>query len=840
MLKKWVAAAFVMALCIVPATGYAQETAQPKPDASSPEEEQNLVSVLLTGDNAAEAFQVLSEATGFSIIVSGSLTNTKLFAAIVDMNAEDALEQIVKVNGLHYVRNDKVVWVLSDEEYYEDFNMGRVRRIIPLKHARADDIKAALSEMLSKNGVIVSYPDTNVVVLAEVKDRIDELEKLALELDRAEETRVFEVRHAIASDLAFLLQPYVNKPENLQPDYRTNQLVVKDTPENLERIAQLVTQFDRPDSVATRIFPLKYANAYDVAALLQDVLNGGQRGQYGMGGASGASLSGLGRQAARSGAAGASRVSAGRRMGGGLYQRGAMAGRGFGLDSGMGGTGNVSAEAPASASARTAAPAATAAAAATATAAAAAAGAATGAAAAITPQPGAAAPAPVAAQPGAAAPAATPAATAPGAATPAAGTPGAQGVPPEGSVGVLATVVADSRTNSVIVTHTQAMLERLAKIIESVDTPNDFHVYQFLQANPVEIDVATKLQGLLPADSGYVDVDEVSKKVVFRAPDDQANQIMQLLKEWDKARRQIEIAAEILSINVNLINELGITWEVVTDTVQHNIRYRTLDSLVRFPPAVGDTASQGNFRIGNIKTTDYSVLIQALSSDSDTQIIASPKILVRDGEEAVFSSTRDEPYTVVTVDGNTQTTLEDVRFLNIGVQLQVAPIINEEEQIILKVGLENSSLAGRTSKGVPIVDRATAESTVTVNNGGTLLLGGLRQRERALTKSGLPGLKSLPLLGHLFRSRRGDRKEYEIILVLKPSMMANSTDAAPTIGNIAEQLRRESKGKNLFDPPKKLHTEQPPADVLPTTAAPPVATEPSPQDQTPAGSPPAQ
>jgi type II secretory pathway component GspD/PulD (secretin) len=75
---------------------------------------------------------------------------------------------------------------------------------------------------------------------------------------------------------------------------------------------------------------------------------------------------------------------------------------------------------------------------------------------------------------------------------------------------------------------------------------------------------------------------------------------------------------------------------------------------------------------------------------------------VRDGQEAIFSTARDEPYRVVTVDGNTQTTLEDVRFLNVGVNLSVTPTINDEDFVTLDVLLEISDLV-EIRDDIPIV-----------------------------------------------------------------------------------------------------------------------------------------
>src|SRR5690606_16216362 len=117
-----------------------------------------------------------------------------------------------------------------------------------------------------------------------------------------------------------------------------------------------------------------------------------------------------------------------------------------------------------------------------------------------------------------------------------------------------------------------------------------------------------------------------------------AREILALLRAWDDAIRQVRIEAEIMSVNVNFLRELGITWEAVFNELDE---VSLAGAQAIFPPAIGDGSPQARISIGDLEEDEYNVLIQALRSDGDTEIIASPRILVRDGSEAVFSSVRD-------------------------------------------------------------------------------------------------------------------------------------------------------------------------------------------------------
>jgi len=169
----------------------------------------------------------------------------------------------------------------------------------------------------------------------------------------------------------------------------------------------------------------------------------------------------------------------------------------------------------------------------------------------------------------------------------------------------------------------------------------------------------------------------------------------------------------------------------------------------------------------------------------------------------VFSEVRDEPYTVVTVAGETLTTMQDVRFLNVGVSLMVMPVINENDQVVLDVQLELSDLV-EIRDNIPVVDRATAQSSVTVANGGAVILGGLRQHMKTRVDRGTPGLRKIPILGALFRTRRRDRSESEIVLILRPVIVGDS-EPVPEHADIKLPIDSSTqKEKTIINEPIKL------------------------------------
>ena len=649
------------------------------------------ISLNIEGEDIAEAMRLFADATGFSILVSKKATG-KISAYINDMAPERALKEIVEVNGFRFVKKDRVVWVLTEDEFFEDLDLGRQRRVLPLLHAKAADVAAVVQNALSKSGSVISYPKANSLFVTERSERIERIEELVARLDKPCATRVFQLQHAPATDILDLLREHLGDDAALQADFRTNQIIVADTIPRLESIQDLLREFDVPDRVSTRAFPLKYAPANDVARLLREILSGRKSSEDALSSTSS-----------------------------------------------------------------------------------------------MRPEEKTQYPTAPPTSPDAAEHEAKQESTKPGPPSPEIESE-AEDVP---GLGPLANVAADVRSNAVIITHTTAVLERLARIIEEIDVPSEFYFYQFQNVNPAELDLETKLVGLLPAEGGYLNVDPVSKKVAFRSSPEQAREIFALLAQWDDVIRQVRIEAEILSVNASLIKRLGISWQAVIQDIDHGFlspsETRPVDAQVNFPAPIGAGSPQGILSVGEIESDDYTATLQALASDSDTEVIASPRILARDGQSAIFRSARDEPFKEVTVDGNTQTTLENVRFLNVGTSLIVTPVISKNDVIVIEVQLEISDLA-EIRDGIPVVDRSAAQSTVAVRDRGTLVLGGLRQRSRTTVVQGVPGLRKIPLLGGLFRNKRKDKAESEIILVLRPYIVREDHDEIPTSAGLREEI----------------------------------------------------
>ena len=191
-------------------------------------------------------------------------------------------------------------------------------------------------------------------------------------------------------------------------------------------------------------------------------------------------------------------------------------------------------------------------------------------------------------------------------------------------------------------------------------------------------------------------------------------------------------------------------------------------SVLNAPGVTAGSALQGTWQTPNNRV---STLIQALERIGLVRTLAEPNLTAISGEVAIFRAGGEFPIPVATQDG--QITVDWKQF---GVGLSFTPLVISENRISLRIESEVSDL---TSKGavtigtlvIPALQLRRAKTTVELPSGGSLVIAGLLSDDTRQSIEGVPGLKNLPVLGTLFRSRDFRRKESELVVIVTPYMV---------------------------------------------------------------------
>ena len=402
------------------------------------------------------------------------------------------------------------------------------------------------------------------------------------------------------------------------------------------------------------------------------------------------------------------------------------------------------------------------------------------------------------------------------------------------------TVVADERTNSVLVTGDKATRLRYRALITHLDTPleegGDTQVRYLRYTDAV--DLATKLQSQYsgsgaqaaagkdaapPAQRGEVSIwaDEATNALIITAPPKTMKSMIAVIDKLDIRRAQVMVEAIIVEVSSDKAAELGVTWAIGDKNLNNAVGVTKFDKTTGIVGiagpilAGGDTGTTGaaasaignglTLGLGRLRDSgvSFAAIIEALESDGTTNIIGTPIIVTLDNEEAEIKVGQEVPFvtgsftnTGSTGGGgsNSVNPFQTVQREQVGLSLKLTPQINEGDAVRLKIEQEISSLSQSTQAVDLITSNRTINTTVIVEDGGTLVLGGLIQEQVDETQQRVPLLGRIPLIGALFRSDSTTKKKTNLMVFIRPTILRDDDTAAFETNAKYNYIRDEQLG----------------------------------------------
>jgi len=299
--------------------------------------------------------------------------------------------------------------------------------------------------------------------------------------------------------------------------------------------------------------------------------------------------------------------------------------------------------------------------------------------------------------------------------------------------------------------------------------------------------------------------------------------LLETLKKLDVQPKQVLIEVLIAEISLDDSTKLGIEWLLKTTTHAEGKSFQTvggftsskdstsanalLDSLTTLAPV---TSGKGFVNI--LDPGRFNVVINAAADSDKINVLASPHILALDNKEAKIEIADEVPTAssittgIAGADGNTATS--QVQFKSVGTILTVTPHINEKKQVTLKISQEVSELGKTTTLGTSGdfqgFTTRKVNTTAIVQDGHTLVLGGIINEKVQKTRTGLPFLSDIPLFGYLFGSTTDSVTKKELILMVTPHVVANREEA--------DQLTEDYKNR-VKDLKKKIDARNKQSDI---------------------------
>lgn len=243
-----------------------------------------------------------------------------------------------------------------------------------------------------------------------------------------------------------------------------------------------------------------------------------------------------------------------------------------------------------------------------------------------------------------------------------------------------------------------------------------------------------------------------------------------LLRSWDKARPEVLVDLEIMEVSRIKLRNLGV------DLSAKNLGLRFNDGST----TLGDSGT-GWFKLKGLKlgdTANFEVAlplayIQFLESDSDTKIIAQPRLRGLGGEEIKYFAGQKVPipqatFSPIAAGGVSTQPIVNYNLQDIGIDVKLKPRVHAEKEVTLEVEIEVSSIAGTGIADIPIIATRKIKNQLRLKDGETNLLAGLLRDEERKSIKGIAGLKNLPILGSLFSNTDTTIEQTDVILVITP------------------------------------------------------------------------
>ena len=378
---------------------------------------------------------------------------------------------------------------------------------------------------------------------------------------------------------------------------------------------------------------------------------------------------------------------------------------------------------------------------------------------------------------------------------------------------VSTSLVADARTNSVLIGGDKNDRLRLRTLIAHLDTPledgGDTQVRYLRYADAEEL--ATKLQAHFanrssgaagqaaasPADNISVWADPQTNAIIANAPPKTMRSLMQIVDRLDIRRAQVLVEAIIVEVIADENNKFGVSWGFEGSGSNAPIavtNFPDIGGIVQLataanggavtPDVIGSGITVGVGRISD-SGVSFAAILNALEGDADTNIISTPSIVTTDNEEATLNVGQEVPFVTgsfTNTGGGTGGSVNPFQTINrqqIGVKLSITPKINEGNSVVLDISQEISSIAQSAAGAVDLItNQRIIETTVILDDGEILVLGGLIEDTLLESDQSVPFLGKIPILGNLFRSRKTEKKKTNLMIFIRAEIMRDSVEAA--------------------------------------------------------------
>lgn len=435
-------------------------------------------------------------------------------------------------------------------------------------------------------------------------------------------------------------------------------------------------------------------------------------------------------------------------------------------------------------------------------------------------------------------------------------------------------LLADARTNSLLVrTENQEKLDRVRDLVEKLDTETgtlgNMHVVYLKNAEAVKL--AQTLRAVLSGDTsaaaspgtpgipgspvasspsagpvgGMIQADASTNALIITAPSNIYNNVRAVIDMLDVRRAQVFVEALIAEVTADKAAELGVQWMGLTgpnsagDQMAAGTNFGgsgtniigIATSIKAGVPAIGTGLNIGLVQGGNL-----GILARAMQTDANANILSTPNLMMLDNEEAKIVIGQNLPFITGSQNGTAANPnpFQTIERKDVGLTLKIKPQISEGGTVKMLISQEVSSVQDLSNPAGVITNKRSLDTTVLVDDGQILALGGLIQDQVSKGEFKVPLLGDIPVIGWLFRYETRKSNKTNLMIFIRPSILRTALASQGLTQDRYQYLRNQQELSQL---PWNLILPSMPAPISPelkpsSAASAPVATQPLPASGT--------
>jgi len=300
-----------------------------------------------------------------------------------------------------------------------------------------------------------------------------------------------------------------------------------------------------------------------------------------------------------------------------------------------------------------------------------------------------------------------------------------------------------------------------------------------------------------------ITADEITNSLIVQGPPRDVKKVMAVITQIDVRRAQVLVEGIIAEVSSSKTDELGVQWKTSlpnTGVLGATNFAGKASGAIDSPFAASDAGQfLGGLTLGYFAGGDLRTLVRVLSGDNATNVLSTPSLMTLDNAEAEIVVGQNVPFVTGQFTNNATTPdnpFQTIQRQDVGIKLRVKPQINEGNTVTMDIEQEVSSVDESTRGADIITNKRSIKTSVQVDNGSIVVLGGLIGDDARANRDKIPVLGDIPVLGNLFKNARRSSSKTNLMVFLRPQIVRDRAGAASLSRERYEDIRAKQQQQN--------------------------------------------